>query len=109
MFQTSAWFFEEQIVTRSGEGRVFTDSEHNPGVEYTFCPRCGSTVYWPFSIFPGVYGVAVGCFNDPDFPRPNFDFHVRHRHGWIEPVEEAEAYDEFPPRERFQTNRVGEP
>jgi hypothetical protein len=106
VFQTSAWFFEDQIVARTGTGRVFTDSENNAGVEYTFCPRCGSTVFWPFSMLSGVYGVAVGCFNDPNFPRPSVDLQVRHQHDWIEPLDDAETYDEFPPPEWMEPKRL---
>ena len=42
-------------------------------IDALFCPRCGSTVYWEFTFFRelmGVelYGIAVGCFADKDFP-----------------------------------------
>jgi hypothetical protein len=35
-----------------------------------FCPTCGSTVGWTLDLRPNQFGVAVGCFNDRNFPRP---------------------------------------
>ena len=89
VFQVSAWFFEDQIVSRTGEARVFNGSENNAGVDYTFCPRCGSTVFWPIRPFPGLYGVAVGCFANPDFPPPSLELHDKYRHAWVQDLELA--------------------
>ena len=105
VFQVSAWFFEDQIVSRTGEPRVFNDSANNPGVDYTFCTRCGSTVYWPIKPFPGLYGVAVGCFADPGFPPPNFELHAKHRHAWVQDLDLADSYDEWPPGEKLKPRR----
>ena len=101
VFQTSAWFVEDQIVSRTGEARVFNESESNPGVDYTFCARCGSTVYWPIKPFPGLYGIAVGCFADADFPPPSFELHGKYRHSWVNKLEMADSYDEWAPAERM--------
>ncbi len=103
VFQTSAWFFEDQIIARTGETRVFNASENNKGVDYTFCIRCGSTVYWPIQMLPGLYGVAVGCFEDPDFPAPTMDLrvHAQYRHSWVPELDVAEKYEDAPSPERF--------
>ena len=110
VFQTAAWFFEGQIIARTGETRVFNASsaESNIGVDYTFCVRCGSTVYWPFTLLSGLgigeqglYGVAVGCFEDPDFPAPTFEFWEKYRHPWVPKLEGAESYKEFPSPEKY--------
>ncbi len=105
VFQVSAWFFEDQIVSRTGETRVFNDSPKNIGVDDTFCVRCGSTVYWPIKPFPGLYGVAVGCFADADFPAPNFELHLKHQHPWVQRLDVAESYEEWPPPEKMAPKR----
>ncbi len=105
VFQVSAWFFEEQITSRTGEVRVFNDSPTNPGIDYTFCERCGSTVYWPIKTFPGIYGVAVGCFTDPDFPRPDFELHEKRRHAWVPDLEIPDSYAEWAPIEKMAPKR----
>ena len=101
VFQVSAWFVKDQIVSRTGETRVFNESKSNPGVDYTFCARCGSTVYWRIKPFPGLYGIAVGCFADADFPQPNFELHGKYRHSWVNKLEITDSYDEWAPAERM--------
>ncbi len=108
VFQVSAWFVEEQIASRTGEPRVFNDSAGNPGVDYSFCTRCGSTVYWPIKPIPGLYGVAVGCFADPDFPPPNFELNDKYRHGWIEKLDIADSYNEWAPPEKMMLKGVAD-
>jgi hypothetical protein len=106
VFQVSARFFEDQIVSRTGETRVFNDSENNPGViDYTFCGRCGSTVYWPIKPFPGLYGVAVGCFADETFPKPNLELNAKYQHVWIQDFEGVDSFEEFAPFERMEPRR----
>ncbi|MCB1668283.1 MAG: GFA family protein [Pseudomonadales bacterium] len=96
VFQVSAWFKREQVVCKT-DGKVFNESENNAGVDYSFCTRCGSTVHWPLSIFPDVYAVAVGCFADKTFPKPDIDIHEQHRHPWVPLIDGVESYKEWPP------------
>ena len=113
-FNLSAWFFDEQIVARSTDNvRAFSDSPNNPGTPFTFCLRCGSTVYWPIGVkadgstegshgiadVSGIYGVAVGCFNEPDFPRPQWDVNRGTRAEWVEPLAFVERCSEGMPYE----------
>lgn len=107
VFQVSCWYFADQIVSRTGDPRVFNESAGNQGVNYTFCPRCGSTVYWEFTILPGLYGIAVGCFVETNFPRPNLEIFTRYRHHWIDVLEGVENYEGFPPLERVIPKRLG--
>lgn len=51
------------------------------GVEFHFCPRCGSTVYWYPEFRPGWIGVASGCFDDQTLS-PNQKVYVQDRLGW---------------------------
>jgi len=56
------------------EGRTLTNH---------FCPQCGSTVCWTMDMRPGHYGIAVGAFNDQDFPPPTFSVWEEARHNWV--------------------------
>ena len=117
VFQVSAWFLEEQIVAQKADNtRVINDTPSNAGVDYTFCARCGSTVFWPLKLKagdydgtvapedspPGLYGVAVGCFEDPSFPAPTHDWLHRTRHHWVAPLDVEESYADFPPPEKME-------
>jgi len=100
IMQFSAWYTEDQFVTRTGEPKHY-QSPNNPGADYMFCPNCGSTVYWEM---PGLdslygarlYGVAVGGFADPDYPRPTVESWSSKRHRWLDDIGSDEIYAEFP-------------
>lgn len=99
VLQVSCWYFEDQIVSRAGEGQVYRGPD-NRGVDYSFCRRCGSTVYWQLAYLrqaaeQPIYGIAVGCFADADFPRPEFECWTRLKHSWLGEIEDVQSYDKF--------------
>ena len=105
VFQVSCWFFADQIVSRTGEGQPYRGPE-NMGIDYTFCPRCGSTVYWELSLLGSafdvqIFGIAVGSFADAD-PEPDLEIWTSLRHHWVPPLEGIDGYAEFPPNERMR-------
>ena len=69
-------------------------------------------VFWEFSflkemIDESVYGIAVGCFVDADFPKPDLEIWSSTRHPWIGGLEGVDSYEEFPPVERMLPTRPG--
>ena len=100
IMQFSAWYTEDQFISKSGAVNHYQGPD-NPGVDYMFCPKCGSTVYWEIPALKNaygsrVYGVAVGCFTDPDYPRPAIEAWASKRHKWLEDVGSDEVAAEFP-------------
>ena len=103
--QVCAWYFDDQIVSETEDYKVYRGTD-NDTTEYRFCPECGSTVCWylhEIEAFSGqrVYGIAVGCFNDPDFPQPDIETHTGNRHNWVAAIQSADNFHEFPPMERM--------
>ena len=94
--QVSAWFEKAQVVAETGDYKIFNESENSLGVNYKFCTTCGSTVHWTFDFMPEVVGVAVGCFVDADFPKPDQEIQTLYRHRWLGPLEGAEQFEKFP-------------
>lgn len=103
VWQVSCWYFDPQIVSVSGDTQVYVGcSENNEyenpdngvetNVDYHFCKRCGSTVYWKIPLraemtggeLTTVTGVAVGCFTEQDFPKPISNHYVSSRPSWTE-------------------------
>lgn len=63
----SSW--PKSQVRIEGEDRVYgrmADSGFE--IRFHFCPNCGTSVFWEGDRNPATYGIAVGCFADPDFP-----------------------------------------
>ena len=59
-------------------------------VTFSFCPVCGTTLFWELEGQPGVIAVALGTFAEPGFGEPRFSVYEFRRHPWVEisaPVE----------------------
>jgi len=79
-----AAFFDTSSTEVTGISRSYQrDSDSGLPVTFHFCGTCGSTVFWYPSRIPTVVGIAVGCFADPQFPRPTQAVYGQHRHGWV--------------------------
>jgi hypothetical protein len=101
VFQLSCWFKGEHVREITGNGVVYRGPE-NVGLDYTFCPKCGSTVYWKFAVMEeamgiSVYGIAVGNFADPDFPAPDLEVWTNKKHHWVNKVLHENSYPEDAP------------
>ena len=53
-------YFPEASVTVRGEVRIYAFEKPNTRQERSFCPNCGSTLYWRSSVIAGLVGVAGG-------------------------------------------------
>jgi hypothetical protein len=98
--QFSAWYTEDQFVTKTGEPKHYR-SPNAPNTDYMFCPNCGSTVYWEIHGLEKhygkrLYGIAVGGFADAEYPRPTIECWSSKRHRWLEDVGSDEIAPEFP-------------
>ena len=84
-FGIGAYFKHERVTDISGEQTIFErPSDSGRPAEGHFCPVCGTTVYWQIQIWPDRYGIAAGCFSDPDFPQPQISAWSVTKHSWVE-------------------------
>ena len=64
-------YFSRSKVRLEGEHKIYTrDCPEGRKLHNHFCPTCGSTVGWTGDLRPNQFGIAVGCFNDRNFPPP---------------------------------------
>ncbi len=83
-YNLGAWF-NRSDVTVEGEERTYRRTG-DEGLEliFHFCPRCGTNIYWELpAALADMFGVAVGCFADPDFPGPTVSLYGKRRHAWL--------------------------
>jgi hypothetical protein len=52
-------------------------------ITFSFCPVCGSTLFYRLEALPGFVGIPVGGFADPHFPRPLVSVYEAHQHPWV--------------------------
>ena len=101
-FRSVAWFKNEQVISIKGETKLFNNSERSKGINFNFCPNCGTTIFWTFTHNQKFTAVALGCFDDPDFPVPNFEFYTKKRMHWMPPLEDVEQFEQWPPKKYFE-------
>jgi hypothetical protein len=127
VWQVSCWYFDHEIVSVEGETRIYGTSPdlaeslrgsaaegQTQEIDYHFCIRCGSTVYWKIPMTAAMGGgedliataIAVGCFADKDFPAPSSDHYVRNRQGWLEGLTFEHMYDELPTPDDLAEGRM---
>lgn len=83
VFGTQARFPRDQVSEIQGRATQFTRvADSGNSVTFSFCPVCGSTVYWELGKMPDVIAVAVGAFADPGFPEPRHSVYEEHQHAW---------------------------
>lgn len=84
VFGVSSYFQDNQVLEISGESVACSrPADSGLHVEGSFCPKCGTTVYWKGAFFPDHTGIAVGCFADPAFPAPAASVWNASRHHWV--------------------------
>lgn len=84
-FGISALYENSSILEKSGNPKHFqAKSDSGNNIRTSFCPACGTSVYWELDFFPGLTGVAGGCFTDPDFPEPTAAVWNQSKYKWVE-------------------------
>lgn len=77
-------FFQKSEVQTSGPSKVYIrEGQEGRKLRFHFCPECGTTVYGETDLRPGLIGISVGAFADPNFPAPTRSIWERSRHSWV--------------------------
>jgi hypothetical protein len=86
--------FPEERVKVEGRATEYTRVADSGGrCTHSFCPECGSTVFYRLAAVPGFVGIPVGAFADPSFPPPRVSVYEVRRHPWVGIPADAEHID----------------
>lgn len=78
-------YFPAPDVTIAGAHRDWSRPTTSGGtMVHSFCPVCGSTVFWKAGNHPAVVGIAAGAFTDPAFPPPLRSVWEQGKLAWID-------------------------
>ena len=84
-FGWSAWFREEQVSTEGQATQFVRVGDEGSHITQSFCPKCGSTVFYKIDRILGAVAVAAGAFADLSFPPPTVSvYHESRRYPWVE-------------------------
>jgi hypothetical protein len=76
--------FPASALSVAGPSRIWRHhGDSGNWLENELCPTCGVSVLFRLQIAPGLAGVAVGCFADPQFAAPQILYWASRRHGWL--------------------------
>ena len=77
--------FPREAVDIEGNGKEFVRVGDEGGkVRFTFCPECGSTVYYVIEGNAEYVAIPVGAFADSHFPAPTVSVYEERRHLWVD-------------------------
>jgi len=105
VFAVNAQFAPDQVVEMSGATKTFNGLEidgvgvagSDIGLEFHFCPTCGSTVYRTMEGDPPpFFAIGVGNFVEPEFAAPAVETYTSMRHHWVTPSPTAAQFEAFP-------------
>ena len=73
-------------VAIEGRASEFTRVGDEGGrVTHSFCPDCGTTVYYAIDAYPAVIAIPAGAFADPTFPAPRVSVYDSSRRcDWVD-------------------------
>jgi hypothetical protein len=73
--------------------------ESSPGVHRSFCPRCGSTLFWRrLAQEPAEIDIAAGTLDEPDRLSPADHIFTNSRRRWLPLCDGLPAYRENRPK-----------
>jgi hypothetical protein len=76
--------FPRESVTVEGNGTEFVRVGDEGGrFRFTFCPECGSTVFYVEEGNEQHVAIPVGAFADSAFPAPTVSVYEERMHSWV--------------------------
>jgi hypothetical protein len=97
---TSNAYFHSADVQLKGDYKTYSRATSSGRRLYNhFCPICGTTVCWNLDIRPDCYGVAIGAFNDRNFPVPTVSVWESSKYDWVTLPAGMEHFPQAPPSE----------
>ena len=89
--------FPRESVTIKGVGTEFVRVGDQGGrFRFTFCPECGSTVFYVEEGDEHEMAIPVGALADSRFPAPTVSVYEARRHPWVSLPDDVERWHKDP-------------
>jgi hypothetical protein len=84
-------------VTVKGDGTEFVRvGDEGTRFRFTFCPECGSTVFYVEEGDEQEIAIHVRAFADSRFPAPTVSVYEKRRHSWVSLPDDVEHWRKDP-------------
>ena len=107
-FAVQARFPAERVQISGQATKYVRISDAGEERMFSFCPECGSTVYYTTPDAPHLVAVPVGAFADPSFPPPRVSVHEARKHPWVAMHDEIERDHWAPIQPLYEIGRNDE-
>lgn len=92
VFAVQARFLRKDVAV-SGQGTEFVRTgDEGSKSRFTFCPRCGDTVFFALEGDNDTIAIPVGAFADPSFNAPTVSVYEERMHSWVKVPQDMEHY-----------------
>jgi len=89
-FSFNARYAVDDVAIRGRASMYTRMGDSGSRATYSFCPDCGTTVYYRVDTDPGLIAIPAGGFAEPAFPPPTIEFfHENRACLWVE-IRDAE-------------------
>ena len=96
VFSTQA-AFPHEVAGIEGEGPEFVRvGDEGARFGFTFCPQCGSTVFYVEEGNEQFIVIPVGAFVDSRFAAPAVSVYEKRRHSWVSLPDDVEHWRKDP-------------
>ena len=96
VFGAQAYFARESVAIK-GHGTQFVRVGDEGGrFTFTFCPKCGSTVFYVEEGDEQHIAIPVGALADSRFPPPTVSVYGERRHSWLSLPDDVGVYRRNP-------------
>jgi len=93
-FGISAYFANDQIISKNGETCVYEKASKFGNQKRYFCKTCGTTLYWTLDKLPEATGIAGGCFVNPLSEPTVHVTQAGYVHPWVKLPEHWDTHNE---------------
>lgn len=96
VFGAQASFSRESVAIEGDSTKFVRVGDGGGRFAFTFCPRCGSTVFYVEEGDEQRIAIPVGAFADSGFPAPKISVHEKRRHSWVSLPADVEHHQTDP-------------
>ena len=91
-----AMFQRDDVVFEASRVSTYASSD---GVVRSFCPSCGTSLFFEADYIPGLIDVTTESFDDPGEVMPVAHIWTRHETALMRALGGLDRYDELPPQD----------
>ena len=96
VFSAQASFPRESVLIKGNGAEFVRVGDEGGRFKFTFCPECGSTVFYVEEGDEQEIAIPVGAFADSHFPGPTVSVYEERRHSWVSLPDDVGVYRRNP-------------